>query len=151
MQDMLSAMRSDAGALLTGQPTQQMRAVVRSNLARAERAKGKLEDGTPVEIITLTLKSPAVKESLVGIDLDDPVNQAIFKATQGEPVTVKFILDGAGRLIRFERTVQVDVKDLDISLVIGAQPGHAPDVDRHANSGRAHPAAGRLCPGRGCA
>jgi alpha-amylase len=91
-------------------------------------APAQLEDGSPVEVISVTLNREGVRAAGIAYSPNDPVEQLIYENTTGDPLTITFSLDDQGYLIEQNLLFEVKITDLDISAAVGAPPGYIIDL-----------------------
>jgi alpha-amylase len=82
-----------------------------------------LEDGTPVEAITVTLSRDAVQAMGVSFDPNDPVARLIARTITGDPLALTLYFDASSRVVGEGVNFAISVKDLAIGAVTEAPPG----------------------------
>jgi enterochelin esterase family protein len=119
----LREMRLDPWALLSSYPAEVLEEVLSNHLEAAQRETTELSDSSPVEVLTFTLKSSALMQTIYNLDRDDPGNERALSTVKGSPIRMKFTLDEAGRLVAWELSIRAEVKDVDFSGIPGAPDG----------------------------
>ncbi|MBM4431319.1 MAG: esterase family protein, partial [Chloroflexi bacterium] len=126
--EMVDSTAGSAAELLARRSVEQLRTIFDGSLASATSQAETLGDGTPVEVVTVTLKASALPASVYGVSPDDPVANAIYKAATGTPVQHRFILDASGHLRGWEQTIALDAQGLDVAGVAGFPAGTRLDI-----------------------
>jgi enterochelin esterase-like enzyme len=126
--DMFRRVQGPASTLLLGHTTAELARAIRENLTDASEEAAKLDDGTPVQRISLSLQAGSVRTLASMIDLSDPAVQLLFRDPQDSSATVHFSLDKAGQLLALETNIGVQVKDADFGGIGGMPAGTTWDV-----------------------
>jgi len=129
--EMLDWVQGDVAKFLSGSSLEQLRTTFGESLALATSQREVLTDGTPVEVITLTLTSSALPVSVQGVEEQDPVAQAVYQATPGTPIQHRFILDLSGHLRGWEQTVRIEAQDVDVGAAPNFPPGTRLDISAY--------------------
>lgn len=118
----ISRLNDASLTLLTGQPLEQIRTTLERYLSSAVYDYTKLENGTPVELITIELQGVPLSETIHISSASDRLNQAAFQANTEVQVIHHFALDFSGQLVAWNFTLNIDARNLDLSQSAGYQP-----------------------------
>ena len=119
----LQHMQQDAWSLLSGSSAQVLEDVLSNHLASAQSSDTTLWDGSPAEILTFTLKSSALKQTIRYLEANNEANDRAFAAVQGSPITMNFTLNEKGQLVEWQSSINIQVQSVDLTGTPGSPDG----------------------------
>lgn len=87
-----------------------------------------LEDGTPVERLSLSINYEGALALGIFFDTNDPISMAFFEISEADPLVYDLLLDENGNLVGLDYTFRLEVTDFDISRAADAPPGTRIDL-----------------------
>jgi alpha-amylase len=114
---------TDVNYYLLGLKTEELIAKSNAYATHVTLESATLEDGTPVEAITVTLSRDAAQAMGISFDPDDPVARLISRSITGDPLTLTLYFDASSRVVGEDVNFAISVKDLAIGMVTEAPPG----------------------------
>lgn len=119
----ISRLNGASLTLLTGQPLEQTRASLEQYLSGAAYDYTKLDNGTPVELITIELQAVPLSKTIHNFSAGDKLTQAVLQSGAEAQVIHEFALDFSGQLVAWNISLGIDARNLDLSQTTGFQPG----------------------------
>ncbi|HVO70375.1 MAG TPA: alpha-amylase family glycosyl hydrolase [Aggregatilineaceae bacterium] len=114
---------TDVNYYLLGQKTDDLKAALIAFATHVTFQATTLDDGTPVEAITVTLSRDAAQAMGMSFDPNDPVTRLLLRSITGDPLTATLYFNAEGQVVGQDATFAIKVEDLDISIVSDAPPG----------------------------
>src|SRR5574339_134278 len=103
-------MHQDPWSLLSGYSSQVLEEVLSKHLANAQSVDTTLPGGSPAEMLTFTLKSSALKQTIRYLETNNEANDRAFAAVQGGPITMNLTLNEKGQLVEWQSSINIQVQ-----------------------------------------
>ena len=111
----LQHMQQDPWSLLSGYSTQVLDDVLSNHLTTAQSSGITLPDDSPAEMLTFTLKSSALKQTIRNLEPNNEANDRVFASVQGSPITMNFTLNEKGQLVEWQLSISIEAQGVDLT------------------------------------
>jgi alpha-amylase len=114
---------TDVNYYLLGLKTDDLKAGFSAYATHITAQTAALEDGTPVEAITVTLSRDAAQAMGVSFDPGDPIARLVYRSISGDPLTATLYFSADGQVVGLDTNFAINIEDLEIGMVTEAPPG----------------------------